>query len=189
MSNFWTPLDFPLINCETELDLSCSKDCVISEKWRTLVLAANPNANPPVQSTAATQTTSASFQITSSRLCVPVVTLSINGNIKFFKNTKQEFKTKILGTNIVLKLQHSQKATTYIKWLIQYLGISIDCLSFHLKMRDSNPNPKRDSFDTHYILLVEIKYFNALIDNKTFFDQPIKKTRCVWKTWRNVGKW
>ena len=76
---------------------------------------ANPNANLPVQSMAATQTTSASFQITSSRLCVPVVTLSINGNIKFFKNTKQEFKTKILGTNIVLRLQHSQKGTTCIK--------------------------------------------------------------------------
>ena len=44
-------------------------------------------------------------------------------------------------------------------------------------MRDSNPNPKRDSFDTHYILLVEIKYFNALIDNKSFFDQLIKKNK------------
>ena len=27
----------------------------------------------------------------------------------------------------------------------------------------------------YYMLLVEIKYFNALIDNKVFFDLPIKK--------------
>ena len=50
---------------------------------------------------------------------------------------------------------------------------------FVLSFKNGNNHPKRDSFDTHYILLVEIKYFNALIDNKTFFDQPIKKTRCV----------
>ena len=38
--------------------------------------------------------------------------------------------------------------------------------------------------------LVEITDFNALIDNKSFFDQPVKKqTRSVWKTYWNVKKW
>ena len=32
----------------------------------------------------------------------------------------------------------------------------------------------KDYFDQNYIPLVEIKDFNALIDNKTFFDQPAK---------------
>ena len=32
----------------------------------------------------------------------------------------------------------------------------------------------RDSFDKHYIPLAEIKEFNALIDNKPIFDQPVK---------------
>ena len=72
LSNFWRFLDLPLISCEIELDLSCLKDCVISEISRTRVLDANPNANPPVRTAAATQRTSASFQITSSKLCVPV---------------------------------------------------------------------------------------------------------------------
>ena len=31
-----------------------------------------------------------------------------------------------------------------------------------------------NSFDQYYKQLVEIKYFNALIGNKPFFDQPIK---------------
>ena len=31
-----------------------------------------------------------------------------------------------------------------------------------------------DVFDKYYMLLVDIKDFNALIDNKAFFDQPIK---------------
>ena len=32
----------------------------------------------------------------------------------------------------------------------------------------------RDSFDKYYMPLVVIKNFNAIIDNKLFFDQPVK---------------
>ena len=32
----------------------------------------------------------------------------------------------------------------------------------------------RDSFDQHYMPLLEIKDLNALIENKQFFDQPAK---------------
>ena len=35
--------------------------------------------------------------------------------------------------------------------------------------------PTRNSFDEYYMPLVEIKDFNALINNKPFFDQPVKK--------------
>ena len=31
-----------------------------------------------------------------------------------------------------------------------------------------------DSFDGYYMPLIEIKDFNALIDNKLFCDQPVK---------------
>ena len=46
----------------------------------------------------------------------------------------------------------------------------------------------RDSFDKYYMQLVEIKDFNALIDNKPFFDHP-DEARSVWKTYWNVKKW
>ena len=36
-------------------------------------------------------------------------------------------------------------------------------------------DPKRDYFDKCCISLEEINGFNALIDNKLFFDQPVKK--------------
>ena len=35
-------------------------------------------------------------------------------------------------------------------------------------------DPMRDFSVNYYILLVEIKNFNALIDNKPFFNQPVK---------------
>ena len=34
LSNFWRSLDLPLINCEIELDLKCTKHSVISEIYK-----------------------------------------------------------------------------------------------------------------------------------------------------------
>ena len=44
---------------------------------------------------ATTTTTSGIFQINSAKRYVPVVTLSINDNIKFSEDMKQEFKSTI----------------------------------------------------------------------------------------------
>ena len=55
----------------------------------------NPEANPAVPGVAAIQTTGTSFQINNAKLYVPVVTLSINDNIKFLENIKQGFKRTI----------------------------------------------------------------------------------------------
>ena len=41
-------------------------------------------------------------------------------------------------------------------------------------LRNGNDNPMRDYFDKYCMLLVEIKDFNLLINNKSFFDQPVK---------------
>ena len=35
LSNFWRSLDLPLSNCEIELDLSWSRNCILSEISRT----------------------------------------------------------------------------------------------------------------------------------------------------------
>ena len=40
--------------------------------------------------------------------------------------------------------------------------------------KNGNNGSMRDSFDKYYMPFVEIKDFNALIDNKLFFDQPVK---------------
>ena len=43
--SFWKSLNLTLINCEIELDISWSKDCVISKISRTSEVAANPDSN------------------------------------------------------------------------------------------------------------------------------------------------
>ena len=45
---------------------------------------------------------------------------------------------------------------------------------FVLSFKNSNDDLTRDCFDLYYMLLVEIKDFNALIDNKPFCDEPVK---------------
>ena len=40
--------------------------------------------------------------------------------------------------------------------------------------KDGDNDPTRNSFDKYYMPLVEMKDFNALIDNRLFFDQPVK---------------
>ena len=63
MSNLWRFLDLPLINCKIELDLSWSKEYIISEVSITPPISSNPDANPPVPVVELIQTTEATFQI------------------------------------------------------------------------------------------------------------------------------
>ena len=52
---------------------------------------------------------------------------------------------------------------------------------FLLSFKNGDNDPKRNSFDKYYMPLVEIKDFNALTDNKSFFDQPIKNKQEAYK--------
>ena len=43
-----------------------------------------------------------------------------------------------------------------------------------LSFKNGDGDPRRNYFNKYYMPLVEIKEFNALIDNKPFLDQPVK---------------
>ena len=81
-----------MINCEIELNLSWSKNCIISEISRTAAVADNPNANPPVLAMVATKNSATSY--------VPVVTSSIDDNIKFLENIKEGFRRTVTDNKI-----------------------------------------------------------------------------------------
>ena len=69
LSNFWRTLEMPLINCEVNLILTWSKDCVITNS-----------------------TGEGKFAITETKLYVPVVTLSTKYNEKLLQQLKSGFK-------------------------------------------------------------------------------------------------
>ena len=54
---------------------------------------------------------------------------------------------------------------------------------FALSLKNGEDDPTRNSFDKYYMTLIEIKYFNPLIGNKPFFDQPVKNKQ---ETYENL---
>ena len=75
LSNFFRSLGMPLINCKIHLELSWAKDCVMS--------AAGNNYN---------KTT---FQIASTKLYVPIVTLSTKDNVCLTKQLNEGLKRSV----------------------------------------------------------------------------------------------
>ena len=119
-----------MINSEIELELSWSKECIVSEISITPRIAGNPNARPPIPEREATQTTGATFQINNAKLYVPVVALFINDNIKFLENIKQVFKRTISWNKYRFEII-TQPKNNNLDYLIDPI---IDCLFFHLKI-------------------------------------------------------
>ena len=67
LSNFWRSLNIPLINCEVELILTWSKNCVSVDMTKRNAQGDNPAIAPPAE---------LEFKITDTRLYVPAVSLS-----------------------------------------------------------------------------------------------------------------
>ena len=83
LSNFWRTLETPLINCEVELILTWSENCVITS---TNVANQNPT-----------------FTITETNLHVPVITLSTQDNSKLLPQLKSGFKRTISWNKYISK--------------------------------------------------------------------------------------
>ena len=84
LSNFWNSLNIPLINCEVELILTWSKNCVLAN------MKVNPTANPAIVAQSG-----ATFKIKDTKLYVPVVTLSKENDTKLLEQLKSGFKRTI----------------------------------------------------------------------------------------------
>ena len=83
LSNFWRTLEMPLINCEIELILDWSANCVI-------IYTDVANQVP-------------TFTITETNLYVPVVTLSTQDNAKLLPQLKSGFKRTISWNKYLAK--------------------------------------------------------------------------------------
>ena len=88
LSNFWRSLDTLLINCETEIILTWTKNCVLAD----MTVRALGNNNDPQEIIAPS---GATFEITDTKLYVPAVTLSKENDIKLLEKLKSGFKKTI----------------------------------------------------------------------------------------------
>ena len=83
LSNFWRTLEMPLTKWEINLILTWSTNCVI------------------VSTTVANQ--NATFEITDTKLYVPIVTLSIQDNAKPLQQLKSGFKRVVMWNKYLSK--------------------------------------------------------------------------------------
>ena len=147
----------PLINCEVNLELTWSKDCVITDS-----------------------TGEGKFQITETKLYVPVVTLSTPDNTKLLHQLKSDFK-RIVNWN---KYESSVKTFAQNKYLNYLINPSFQGVNRLFVLSFENEND-RTSHSTYYLPKVEIKDYNVMIDGRNFFDQPIDNMN---KTYENIRK-
>ena len=104
--------------------------------------------------------------ITSTKLYVPVVTSSINDNIKFLENLKQGFK-RTISWNKYRSEMPMQLKINKLHYIIERTFRNINRM-FVQSFKAGENDPTRNSFVKYYMSLEEIKNFNALID------QPVK---------------
>ena len=93
--------------------------------------------------------------------------MSINNNIKFLEHLKQRFR------RIVRSETRTEPQSNNLDCMIDQMFRNINMLFSH-SFKNGGDDPTINYFDKYYMPLFEIKYFNALINNKPFFDQPIK---------------
>ena len=87
----WRTLDMPLINCEINLILIWSENCILTDITQAAIPAQGDNPERPAINAA----TYAIFKVTGTKLYVPVVTLSFQNDNKLLGQLKTKFKETI----------------------------------------------------------------------------------------------
>ena len=136
LSNFCRISEMPLINCEVNLSLTWSQDCVITNS-----------------------TGEGKFAITNTKLYVPVETLSTQDNTKLLQQLKSSFK-RTINWNKYQSDPKTYAQNRYLNHLVDpnFQGVNrLFVLSFYNE-------DDRKSHSNYYLLKVTIKDYNAMID-------------------------
>ena len=165
LRNFRRTLEMSLNNCEVELIMTWSADCVIIS---TNVANQNPT-----------------FTITETNLSISVVTLSTQDNAKLLPQLKSTLKRTISQKYLAKPELLPQNPN--INRLIEASFEVVNRLSILAFEYDA----QRISKKRYYLPNEEIKDYNIMIDGKNFFDQPIKKGKVTYENIRKIarGQW
>ena len=173
LSSFWRTLDVPLINCEVPLILTWSRECGLTSMERKVVTNTRRD----------TSLTNATFQITDTKLYVPVVTLSTENDKRLLEQLRTGFKRTIKWNKYRSEMTNQTK-TNHLNHLIDPTFIKVNRL-FVLSFENEED---RTSFSKYYVPKVEIKDFNVLIDGKSFFDVPVKNKEEAYEKIMSISK-
>ena len=148
----------PLINCEVNLILTWSSNCVITDS-----------------------TGAGAFEITDAKLYVPVVTLSNQENIKLLQQLKSGFK-RVINWNKYLSKSESFRRIANLNYLVEPSFQRINRLFVLAFEGDAQRTPHFG----YYLPSVEIKDYSIMINGENFFDQPIKNNKTTFENIRKI---
>ena len=155
-SNFWKTLEMLLINCEVELILKWSANCLI------------------IYTDVANRFST--FTITETNLYVPVVTLSTKDNAELLLQLKSGCKGTI-SWNVYLSKPELLPQNPNLKYLVEPSFQGVNRL-FVLAFEDE---AQRISNKRYHPPNVEIEDYNVMTDVKKFFGQPVKNDKVPMK--------
>ena len=168
LSNIFRSLEMPLINCKIHLELNWNNNCAM---YGADTYAGGDDDN----------NREATFQITSTKLYVPVVTLSTKDNVNFTKQLDEGFKRSVYWNEYQSKIETKtadNNNVTRFPLDASFQGVNrLFVLAFdNTTLANGNDGPnrvKRDSHRKYFLPRVDITNYNVLIDGRNFYDQPI----------------
>ena len=113
------------------------------------------------------------FQITSTKLCVPVVILSTKDNVNLAKQLDEGFKRSVYWNEYKSKIKTKiadDNNVTRFPLDGSFQGVN---RLFVLAFKNVANRVERESHRKYFLPRVNVTNYNVLIDGRNFYDQPI----------------
>ena len=169
LSNFFRSLEIPLINCKINLELNWSQNCALA--------------------THAGNGGDITFTITDARLYVPIVTLSSKDTSHLSKLLSEGFKRSVFWNKYHVKDTERTAATNRTLRILVDASVPgvnrLFILPFTAADQAAN-TAYRDSYRKFYLPRTSITNYNAIIDGRNFYDQPINSDKRQYDELRKV---
>ena len=153
----------PLINYKIRLEFNWKKNNCVMYGADTYAGGDNDNARE------------ATFQIITTKLYVPVVTLSSKDNLNLTKQLDEGFKRSVYWNEYKSKIETKaadNNNVTRFPLGASFQGVNrLFVLAFD--NTDGNKHVERDSHRKYFLPRVNITSYNVLIDGRNFYDQRI----------------
>ena len=165
LSSFLRSLEMTLINFKIHLKLNKNNNCVM---YGADTYAGGDNANNR-------ETT---FKITSTKLYVPIITLSTNDNVNLTKQLNEGFKISVYWNEYKSKIETKEADTNNRKRFPLYASFQGVNKLFVLAFDNTNNGDnkvERDSHRKYFLPRVDIIKYNVLIDSSVYSLREIKR--------------
>ena len=153
----------PLIHCKIHLEPNWNGNCVM---YGADTYAGGDNANDR-------ETT---FQITSTKLYVPIVTLSTKDNVNLTKQLNEGFERSVYWNEYKSKIETKKLDNNNIIRFLLDASFQVFNRLFVLAFDntiDGDNKVDRDGHRKYFLPRVDITNYNVLIDGRNVYDQPI----------------